>query len=116
MSGPEKYMGVAWTCLQQHIEMDGIDVANLYLGCKHSYSNLTSKGELVKLAIYDMKDDLIFPIDLYQKVGVAATGKAATLRIVATPPIEEDQARAIAKGNGGQRTWHRMRMVRAHLP
>lgn len=60
-------------------------------------SDHTSKDELVKQVLYDMMDYVVSSISLYQHVCVAATGKGAILRRVATPFIEEYQARALAK-------------------
>lgn len=104
MSGPKTYMHLAWQELQKHIEMEEPAEAHVYLDCNHTYTDLQAEDDLVRQVFCGMMDYLMSSIRLYQKVCVAAAGKEATLRKVATPFIEEVQARALAKAPRSKRT------------
>lgn len=90
-------MYLAWQELKKHLDMAELAEANLYLGCKHTCIDLQSKDGLMKNVLYGMKDYLMSSVGLYQKHCMTACGKKAALRSVATPFIEEGQARALAK-------------------
>lgn len=104
MSGPEKCTDVAWQSIHTYIEMEDPAESKLYLGCKHTCYEHQCKAALVRNTLYAMKDYLISSIRLNQQVFVAAAGKEAMLRQVATPSIEEYQARALAKALVANRT------------
>lgn len=97
VSGPKKYMDLAWKALNKHIEMEAPTGASLYIVCKRKFTDSQSAYDLVKKVLYGMNAYLMSSVALYQTVCMAAAGKGATLRTVATPFIEETRPGRLLK-------------------
>ena len=90
LAGPAEHLKKGWELIQQRINIDEPDEANLFLGCIHSRETKIIDERKVTVHKWDMRHYLAQICTDYVAVCEQATGRKVCLRQVKTPFMTED--------------------------